>query len=150
MKTRALGLALVGMLGGLAIAVRGARTGRLPSRPPPARASKPGCPATSATILPYDPASKVTVEKADGPRFRASRAGRSSAPASTRSSNVDKTVYVSDDGKWFFDGDTVAQPEPEAGARRPRDLAWLEARTLGPLPDAVEGDPRARRATPRA
>ena len=37
-------------------------------------------------------------------------------------------MYVSDDGKWFFDGDTIANPNPRP-VRTDADLAWIEART---------------------
>ena len=41
---------------------------------------------------------------------------------------MDETVYVSDDGKWFFDGDPIANPNPRP-VRTDADLAWIEART---------------------
>jgi protein-disulfide isomerase len=77
--------------------------------------------------LPFDPGSKVTIEKASDrlPGFQGYKIKRTGKYAKL---NVDKTVYVSDDGKWFFDGDTVANPNP-APVRSDADLAWIEART---------------------
>src|SRR5450631_792581 len=99
MKTRALGLALVGMLGGLAIAC--AATQAQAAKAAPASSVEARLPGYLNNYLSYDPASKLAIEQ---------------------------TVYVSDDGKWFFDGDTVANPNPRP-VETALDLAWLEART---------------------
>ena len=41
---------------------------------------------------------------------------------------TDVTVFVSEDGRWFFDGETMANPNPRPVASS-ADLAWLEQRT---------------------
>jgi hypothetical protein len=76
--------------------------------------------------LPYDPGSKVTVEKAPQripgfQSFKAKRTGKYPKLA------IDQPFYVSDDGKWFFDGDSMANPNP-APVQSSADLAWLETR----------------------
>lgn len=79
-----------------------------------------------ANYLPYDPGSKVTVEKAPEripgfQSFKAKRTGKYPKLA------IDRPFYVSDDGKWFFDGDAMANPNP-APVQSAADLAWLETR----------------------
>ena len=51
---------------------------------------------------------------------RASRPTRSSARASTRSSRSTGPSTSRDDGKWFFDGDTIANPDPKPVRERRR------------------------------
>ena len=80
--------------------------------------------------LAFDPESKVTVarstESVTGFRaYHVKRKGR------YEKLNVEKTVYVSDDGKWFFAGDTSENTAPRP-VRSGADLDWLEAR-LGKL-----------------
>ena len=126
MKTRALGLALVGMLVGLAIA--GAATqAQAAARPAPASGVEARLPGYLNNYLSYDPASKVTVEKSPD-RVATFQGYKIKRTGKYPKLNVEQTVYVSDDGKWFFDGDTVANPNPKA-VETALDLAWLEART---------------------
>jgi protein-disulfide isomerase len=120
MKTRATILCSLAVLG-LAIAS--------PSR---AQASKPAAggsiesrlPGYLNSFLPFDPASKVTVEKApnDLPGFESFKIKRTGKYAKLA---VDKTVRVSDDGKFFFEGDVMTNPNPASGRA---DLSWLETR----------------------
>ena len=87
--------------------------------------------------LPFDPQSKVTVEKASErlPGFQGYKVKRTGkypklaipAPAASGGPSGDKLVYVSDDGKWFFDGDIVSNPNP-APVRSDAELAWMAAR----------------------
>jgi Thioredoxin len=79
-----------------------------------------------ANYLPYDPGSKITVEKAPEripgfQSFKIKRTGKYPKLA------IDKTVHVSADGKWFFDGDAMANPNPRP-IQTAADLAWLETR----------------------
>lgn len=79
-----------------------------------------------ANYLPYDPGSKITVEKAPEripgfQSFKIKRTGKYPKLA------IDKTVHVSADGKWFFDGDAMANPNPRP-IQSAADLAWLETR----------------------
>lgn len=100
-----------------------------------------------AKWLPWDPETRVTAEKAD--RIPGMQAWKIHRKGRYEKLNVDKTVYVSDDGKWFFGGDTL----PNANARPVRsaaDLGWLEEKftelfrskvriALVPVRDAVSG-----------
>jgi protein-disulfide isomerase len=78
-------------------------------------------------FLSYDPASKVTVEKAPERRlpgfqgYKIKRTGKYAKLA------VEKTVEVSDDGKWFFDGEVMVNANPAPGQGAPA-LVWLEAK----------------------
>jgi protein-disulfide isomerase len=78
-------------------------------------------------FLPFDPDSKVTVERSSQslPGFQGyklSRKGR------YEKLDVDgRIVYVSLDRKWFFGGDTVANPQPRP-VRSAADLDWVEER----------------------
>lgn len=126
MKTRALGLFLVATLGSLAVA-RAARVVLQAARATPPLGVEARLPGYLNNFLSYDPASRVTVEKstdrvASFQGYKIKRTGKYPKLA------VEKTVYVSDDGKWFFDGDTVANPNPKP-VETALDLAWLEART---------------------
>jgi len=131
MKTRTLGLALVGIVAGLTAA-----SAATPQAAATQQVAKPAAPATGVearlpgylvNYLPFDPASKVTVEKSSDrlPGFQGYKIKRTGKYPKLA---VDKTVYVSDDGKWFFDGDTVANPNPKP-VQSDADLAWIEART---------------------
>src|SRR5262249_32158331 len=57
----------------------------------------------ASRFLPFDPESKVTVEKSSEilPGFTAYKVHRK---AHYEKLNADKVVYVSNDGKWFFAG----------------------------------------------
>ena len=128
MKQRILGLGLA-----LALAASVATPSFAASRQAPGKAAAPagGIEARLNTYLvqylPFDPGSKVTVEKASErlPGFQGYKIKRTGKYAKL---NVDKTVYVSDDGKWFFDGDSIANPNPKP-VQSDADLAWIEART---------------------
>jgi len=126
MRTRTLGFGLVVALAALAAPPPGALARQA--------AAKPAASGVEARLntylvqyLPFDPGTKVTVEKSSErlPGFQGYKIKRTGKYAKL---NVDKTVYVSDDGKWFFDGETVANPNP-ALVRSDADLAWIEART---------------------
>jgi len=74
-------------------------------------------------FLPFDPESKITVtrstESLAGFRaFHVKRKGR------YEKLNTEKTVYVSEDGKWFFAGDTTENSAPRP-VRSAADLEWL-------------------------
>jgi protein-disulfide isomerase len=124
MKTRTLGLALVLTLTGL---VSAAAATRQAAKAAPSAGVEGRLPGYLNNFLSYDPASKVAVEKASErlPGFQGYKIKRTGKYPKLA---VDKTVYVSDDGKWFFDGDTVANPNPKP-VQSDADLAWIEART---------------------
>jgi len=121
MKTRAIGLCLLGLVGGIAPA-RAVLQGKSGTA-----AVETRLPAYVANYLPFDPASKVTAEKAVDrlPGFQGYKVKRTGKYPKLA---VERVVYVSDDGKWFFDGDTLSNPNPKpvGGAS---DLGWIESRT---------------------
>jgi protein-disulfide isomerase len=76
--------------------------------------------------LPFDPDTQVTVSRTTEksvPGFRAYKAHHTGRYAKL---NGDKIVFVSEDGKWFFGGDTVPNKEPRT-VRSSEDLSWLAA-----------------------
>jgi len=80
----------------------------------------------AARFLPFDPETRITVSKATDAipgfdAFRVQRKGR------YEKLNVDKTVYVSTDGKWFFAGDMVPNTAPRP-VRSQADLEWLDTK----------------------
>ena len=78
---------------------------------------------------------------------RVSRRGTSTGPGATSRLKADAVVFVSNDGKWFFEGDSFLNPKP-----RPVQLGGGPRLGRPPLrgPSAREGRgaARARRATP--
>jgi hypothetical protein len=129
MKTRAFRLCLAVVLGGLWAGCLAAQTKSAAPATPAAPAS--GVEARLQTymlqFLSFDPASKVTVEKAPEKLagFQSYKIKRTGKYAKL---NVDKTVWVSEDGKWFFDGEMLTNPNPKP-VQTALDLMWLEKRT---------------------
>jgi protein-disulfide isomerase len=80
--------------------------------------------AYAAKYLPFDPETKVTVEKAPD-RVPGMQGWKIRRKGRYEKLNVDKLCYVSDDGKWFFAGDTLPNPSPRP-VRTAADLGWLE------------------------
>jgi protein-disulfide isomerase len=121
MKTRAFGLCLIGIVGSLVTA-----SGLAQAKPPAAAGTEGRLPGYLANFLPYDPGTKVTVEKSAEriPGFQGWKYKRTGKYPKLAKEG---TVYVSDDGKWFFDGDTAANPNPKP-VKSAADLAWMEAR----------------------
>jgi len=74
--------------------------------------------------LPYDPDSKVTAEKSSD-RLGGMQGWKIHRKGRYEKLNVDKTCYVSDDGKWFFCGDAIPNANPKP-VRSLADLAWLQ------------------------
>jgi protein-disulfide isomerase len=79
----------------------------------------------AARFLPYDPATKVTATRsteslAGFQAYKIKRTGRYE-----KLNVVDRVVYVSDDGKWFFAGDTLANAAPRP-VRGLQDVAWID------------------------
>jgi hypothetical protein len=125
MKTRTLGIALVFTLAGCVVAQAAAT--RQAAKVAAAASVEARLPGYLNNYLSWDPASKVTVEKAAErlPGFQGYKIKRTGKYPKLA---VEKTVYVSDDGRWFFDGDTVVNPNPKT-VQSEADLAWIEART---------------------
>jgi hypothetical protein len=77
----------------------------------------------AARFLPYDPETKVAVTRSTETltgfqSYKVKRTGR------YEKLKVDRLVYVSDDGKWFFAGDTLVNTAPRP-VRGPQDVAWI-------------------------
>ncbi len=120
MKTRASVLACIVALVLAGVAVCGAQT------PKASGGIEARLPGYLNSFLSFDPASKVTVERAADripgfQTFKIKRTGKYSKLA------VDRSVHVSDDGKFFFDGDAMTNPTPTP-VRSAADLAWVEAK----------------------
>ncbi len=124
MKTRTLGFGLILAVAGWSCAAAATRQA---AKAAPAAAVESRLPGYLVNYLSFDPGSKVTVEKSTDrlPGFQGYKIKRTGKYPKLA---VDQTVYVSDDGKWFFDGDNVANPNPRP-VRSDADLAWIEART---------------------
>ena len=82
--------------------------------------------AYAQKFLPWDPQSKVTVTRSTEvvPGFQAFKVKRT---AKYERLNADKVVFLSDDGKWFFAGDTLINQTPRP-VKNSGDLAWLDAK----------------------
>lgn len=78
----------------------------------------------AARFLPYDPETKVTVAKSTEtlPGFQSYKVKRTGRYEKLK---MDRLVYISDDGKWFFAGDTLANTAPRP-VRGPQDVAWID------------------------
>ena len=78
----------------------------------------------AARFLPYDPETKVTVARSTEvlPGFQAFKVKRTGRYEKLK---VDRVFYVSDDAKWFFAGDTLANTAPRP-VRGPQDIAWID------------------------
>jgi protein-disulfide isomerase len=77
-------------------------------------------------FLPFDPDSKVSVERAKEtlPGFQGYKLVRTGRYDKL---NVDRLVYVSIDRKWVFAGDSIVNPSPRP-VTGPAELGWVEAR----------------------
>jgi len=78
----------------------------------------------AARFLPYDPETKIAVTRSTESlpgflAFKIKRTGR------YEKLNAERTVFVSEDGKWFFAGDALVNgaPRPVRGAQ---DVAWID------------------------
>ena len=97
-------------------------------RPATSKPSTPGIERQlevyAARFLPYDPETRVAVTRSTEAlpgfaAFKVKRTGR------YEKLNLERLVYVSDDGKWFFAGDTLVNTAPRP-VRGPQDIAWIE------------------------
>jgi protein-disulfide isomerase len=97
-------------------------------RPASSKAPSPGIEKQlevyAARFLPFDPETKVAVtrstERLQGfLAFKIKRTGR------YEKLNAERVVFVSEDGKWFFSGDTLVNGAPRP-VRGTQDLAWID------------------------
>lgn len=82
--------------------------------------------AYAVHFLPFDPETKVTVERSSEkvPGFSAFRVKRTGRYEKLKEERV---VYVSQDGRWFYSGDALANPNPQP-VRSRADLEWLDTK----------------------
>lgn len=80
----------------------------------------------AALYLPYDPDTRITVEKSPlkVPGFGAWRVQRTGRYPLLK---ADEVVFVSNDRKWFFEGDSFLNERPKP-VRSEADLDWITAR----------------------
>jgi protein-disulfide isomerase len=76
--------------------------------------------------LPFVPDSRLAIQKADLklPGFTSWKVNRTGRYPSL---NAEATVFVSNDGKWFYEGDSFLNRSPTP-ARTPADLDWVTTR----------------------
>jgi hypothetical protein len=88
--------------------------------------------------LPWEPDSNVAVVKADLklPGFTSWTFNRT-GPHETLKAQA--TVFVSNDGKWFFEGDSFLNPSPQP-LRSASDLQWVTSRFASLLRAHVRGE----------
>jgi hypothetical protein len=88
--------------------------------------------------LPWEPNSNVAVVKADLklPGFTSWTFNRT-GPYETLKAQA--TVFVSNDGKWFFEGDSFLNPSPQP-LRSASDLQWVTSRFASLLRAHVRGE----------
>jgi hypothetical protein len=115
--------ALVGAAGAIAAAAQ--------KKPQPATPSSISAAVTAtdvqayaAKFLPFDPDSKVTAERATD-RLPGMQGWKVHRKGRYEKLNVERTVFVSDDGRWFFAGDSTVAPSAR-NVRSSGDLGWVE------------------------
>ncbi len=97
----------------------------------------------AALYLPWEPEVKVTVEKAtlSLPGFGSWRVRRTGRYESLK---ADAIVFVSNDRKWFYEGDSFANRNPRP-VRSEADLDWITSRYASLLHANVRGQFAAER-----
>jgi len=125
MKSGTTVLGLCALLSGMYAA------GQTPAPPPatapaaaPSNGAEKALEAYLLKYLPFDPETRLTVSRTNEksvPGYRAYKAHRTGRYAKL---NGDRVVFVSEDGKWFFGGDTLPNRDPRP-VRSSDDLGWL-------------------------
>jgi len=128
MKTR---IALAGTLTAALLGAAGAIAAAAQKKPQPATPSSISATVTAADVqayaakfLPFDPDSKVTAERATD-RLPGMQGWKVHRKGRYEKLNVERTVFVSDDGRSFFAGDSTVAPSGR-NVRSPGDLGWIE------------------------
>ena len=104
--------------------------GQAPSSKGPAIGLEKQLEVYAARFLPFDPETKVTVARSTETlpgfiAFKVKRTGR------YEKLKVDRVMFVSEDGKWLFAGDTLTNPAGRP-VRSTAALAWIDEK-LGTL-----------------
>lgn len=127
-KSAALLLATLSLFG-----LAPAKSKRAPARPTgPVSAAGPAAGTEKRLVdfvglyLPWDPDSKVTVQQATlklagFTSWRVQRTGR------YETLKAEAVVFVSNDGKWFFEGDSFLNPNPKP-VQSEADLGWITSK----------------------
>ena len=90
----------------------------------PAESAEKSLAVYAERFLPFNPQSRVSVDRSSEkplPLFRAYRVRRT---GKYEKLNVDRVVHLSEDGKWFFAGETLVNPSPRP-ARSEGDIDWV-------------------------
>ena len=106
--------------------------GPAPTKPKPAPAAQVGAGIErrlaqfADEYLPYEPDSRVAVQRADLklPGFTSWKINRTGRYESLK---AEATVFVSNDGKWFYEGDSFLNRNPRP-VRSAGDLDWVTSR----------------------
>ncbi|MEO8349449.1 MAG: hypothetical protein ABI610_11095, partial [Acidobacteriota bacterium] len=77
----------------------------------------------AALYLPYNPQAKVAVSKAPQ-KLAGFGAWKVTSKGRYESLNTEATVLVSNDRKWFYEGDSFANPSPRP-VRSGADVDWV-------------------------
>jgi protein-disulfide isomerase len=75
-------------------------------------------------FLPFDPQTKITVEKSSQKALPLFQSWRIRRTGKYEKLKVDRVVQVSRDGKWFFGGESIVNPSPRP-PRSEGDLDWI-------------------------
>lgn len=114
----------LGLIGGALVgAARSPSQDPAPAKPPAGPTEK-ALEAYLLKYIPFDPESRVTLARTTEktvPGFRAYKVNRTGRYAKLK---LDKVVFLSEDGKWFFAGDTLPNVDPKP-VRTSEDLNWL-------------------------
>jgi protein-disulfide isomerase len=118
----------LGSIGGALLGATGSPSqGPAPAKPPPATPAGPTEKALEAYLLKYlsfDPDSRVTVARTTEKTVPGYRAYKFKRTGRYSKLDLDKVVFLSEDGKWFFAGDTLPNVDPKT-VRTSEDLNWL-------------------------
>lgn len=131
-KTEKLGTLLVAS-SLAAVGLAPAKAGRVagPTRAAAAAAIEARLSEFATHYLPYEPDSKIAITKADVklPGFTSWQVTRTGRYPSLK---AEATAFVSNDGKWFYEGDSFLNRAPRP-VRTPADLDWVTSRYAGLL-----------------
>lgn len=124
MNKRIVGAALIAAaIGAVAAAAPKKAAARPAGAPEPAAGVEAQLQTFALRFLSWDPESRIAVTKS-AERLPGMQGYKIVRKGRYEKLNVDRLYYVSDDGKWFFEGDSVANPAPRP-IRSAADLSWV-------------------------